>query len=338
MSMSISTPTYGTLQPADSTGVSGTSNKPRVTIASEALLSQRMGEELKGALNQLQGLVAKAEIASTEGTAIDDQLANFWNDFSDTNEDGMSLGQMFNSKKDALTYVRRSSEQYLGGTANDIRRDIQKMPEGPERDKAMAKLNDFVEISKRAIANDYDTAMRVPDRQLGPRHAPIHPPNYDKLDSTAKTASAAPSLLSEEDDDDNVTFGPNTGRGASPIEEEELIFDLPLKPGRMPFIPPAPIEEEDNDTFRPNIGRGASPIGEEEFSFKPLKPGRIPVVTPDPIEEDDDNNVTFGPNVGTGGTPGVRPSTNRPINVLFADLEAQTALVKELSNRLKTSS
>ena len=293
--MNINTPSLGTLQPISSVGSANTTGS--VAHIRDQLFNQRMEETLKTALDSLQTNVDMATNASSDGTVIDERLANFWNNFSDEDESGNSLGQMFSTQKDALTYVKQASLTHLAQGVSDLHREIKSMPAGAERDKAMARLDEFDATSKQAIQNDY--AAGVKDANKMPRghyFASFHAPNYEALKSPPASGSRIDAIGLLEEDDEEVQLLP---RRQLPRVEE-------------------PGDDDDNITFGPNIGTG---LPRNQFEANPrANPRGLRTMEETPEDR---------------GEPSVTAFSMTPRNALFAELELQTELVNQLQARLQ---
>ncbi|MPM46316.1 hypothetical protein SDC9_93014 [bioreactor metagenome] len=194
----------------------------------EQLFNQRMEGELKGALGTLQTLVADTNKAASDSTVIDDKLANFWQ----TYEEEEGFGRIFSDKKTQLRYNHNEKMGNLSYGVAELRREIERMPAGTDRDKAMAKLEAFNTSNRQSLEDGYKQALA----RLDKGKQPIIRPEIG--------------LLSEEDGNNtpSLKVGGSSGGVQTDGDEEEFT----LKPPR--FRVPVEREVEDDDdniTFRP---------------------------------------------------------------------------------------
>ena len=293
--MNLNTSSLGTLQPISSVGSANATDS--VARVRDQLFNQRLEVTLKTELDSLQTRVDKASNASSDSTVIDERLANFWNNFSDEDESGNSLGQLFPTQKDALIYVKQTSLSHLAQGVSDLHREIKNMPAGAERDKAMARLDEFDATSKQAIENDYATDVKSANRTpRGYYFASFHAPNYEALKSSSGLGSRIDTIGLLEEDDEEVQLLPR--RHLPRVEE--------------------PGDDDDNITFGPNIGTG---LPRNQFDANPqANPRGLRTMEETPEDR---------------GEPSVTAFSMTPRNELFAELELQTQLIIQLQAHLQ---
>ena len=122
-----------------------------------------MDGQLSKTLDGVKSLQAGAASSGAQDvgpTVIDKRLETFWQD--QPARDG--LGRISHDKATQLRFNRDEQVGELHAGVDDIRDDIKKMPAGPERDKANAKLDAFQSQERSKIE-----ISRLPGRRFQKR-------------------------------------------------------------------------------------------------------------------------------------------------------------------------
>ena len=296
-------------------------NTPTAALRDQ-LFNLKMDGQLSKTLDGVKSLQAGAASSGTQDvgpTVIDKRLETFWQD--QPARDG--LGRISHDKATQLRFNRDEQVGELHAGVDDIRDDIKKMPAGPERDKANAKLDAFQSQERAKIDDSYNNGIA----QLGKKPGSTIRPNIGLLseDSAPQMAAAIRTRPTTAQSADSSTISQLPSHNLGPLVPDER-QPVPGSSRILSQSQNAPIQEEQDDdnnvTFQWRADGGSQLIDESQGRDTSIKPPRQH--TRFPIEESDDDNTTFQPM--RQQSMGLSADTAR-------EIERATALLTELTNR-----